>query len=1022
MKKTTILSTLLPVFFLAACGGAAVSGQNFVPEQPPVVGNIGDTNVSAVKETYAFGETFSVPTCYAVENGKDEKMAHVLYYPDGRTSGYATAKLDALGAYKLVYTHGETVKEVTFNVVSATVDTLFTPIENAKITANVSAQDWCDYDLNGAGVYVVGGTGSEAVGSFRYNGVINLREKTKNDAFIEFIGNSEGDTFAYGTVTVTLTDINDENNYIEIEVRDGAHLAGDECGHVSYVTAQACGKYTRVGYHAGRGAVHEHGTEIQASASGKRYEKRTTTNTVKLSYDAAENALYGNVGPETEDLHKVLDFDDKTMVDERYLWGGFSSDLVYMTVSLKTRFQSDEGTLLLTSVNGTSLAGEKANVSDISFDVDTQGYLKASLPNGAKGAKYPAFSAVAYDNYGRELGEAALKVVDPDGVAVACADGWFATEKTGRYTLVYSYAERTETGVFEKTESLFVTVEERTEALSYSLSSPVAGLTFSIGDKVLLSDGVAQGNVGNVTVKASVTLDGEPVDVIEFGFETYFYADGVGDYVITYSARDLVGNTATVKDGFRLLEPNAPIFEKSAVGTIAVKGEPFQVPLLNAYAYRRGGKFGVPVSVSFDGKDITDSLCFTADKSGEFALKYTAEYGGEREEETVWIKVVERTEETPFIEGYLRLNGFDIGYSELDDCLLEATFQTACAQFSLPVKDTFLSVTVEAEKWEAESLTVTFTDKYNAREKIQIKFAEYLLGGKRSMAAWLNGTLVASIEEIAEDGAVRLRETGICFDPETLSVTDGRGNLFGVAKTTSDGLPFNGFSSGYAYIELVAEGCKVKTETENGEVFTLFKISEHTVSSVASDRTPPSFIVAKNFASLITVKQGESFTVRDLWAYDVFSTDCLIELEIVAPDKKVVYSGVYSRGYSFKAEQIGSYKLRYIATDGNGRRATRDVTVISQAFGLPNITVSAPKTTANVGDAVTLEKPTYDETYVSVYLYIVRPDGARVTVLPDKKSGEYRYAYLDRGMHTVRYVAIDGASNVNVVEFSVEVK
>ena len=245
----------------------------------------------------------------------------------------------------------------------------------------------------------------------------------------------------------------------------------------------------------------------------------------------------------------------------------------------------------------------------------------------------------------------------------------------------------------------------------------------------------------------------------------------------------------------------------------------------------------------------------------------------------------------------------------------------------------------------------------------------------------------------------------------------------GKIATNYEGVSFNGFGSGYAYVYIWVDGATPKTEETVGSLLKLLKISEHTVSSNTEDRTPPSFILANDFSTLFTVKKGDTFKVKDVWAYDVFSKKCTLNLQILAPDGTAVYNGEYVRAYSFTAEQLGQYTVIYTALDANNRKATKTVKVSVQEFGMPEMTVDAPASTANVGDKVTFAEAEYDEENVSVYVYVVRPDGARVTIEPNaEREGALEYTYLEAGTHYIRYVAVDEFMNVYVKEFAVEVK
>ena len=1010
MKKKILIGILTSIMSLSTLGVVAVgvhtnwnffnvgAATNDVPIDPAEENVLkGNSALASIKTTYDLGTEFSAPACYAEVGGEEMEMSHTVTYPDGRTSSEKRIKLDVCGTYTIIYTYQDTKYEKTFTV-EAKVNTLFTSVGNTEISANVNGQAWNDNEINGVEVYVKGDMGSELEGTFEYNEAINLRNKTKNDAFIEFIGNSAGDSYAYGTVTITLTDAYDPDNYIVIEVRDGAAISGD-CGHWTFVTAQANGMYKKVGYNQQRSIMHEHGSILEASASGDLWRAELGNNTIGLSYDTGENALYASpasiMNAQTENLIKVLDFDDESMVGN-CIWNGFPSDMVYMSVTLTTRFQSDEGRLLITSLNGTSMSGESFEAKSYVFDVDTFGNDKTALPNGIKGKTYPAFDTTVYDNYGRYVGEADLKVTAPSGAEVPVSDGVFATGELGEYKLTYSCAKIT------ATETLTVTVEETEPTFTYTLNTPVGEL--KRGDKVVISDGVASGNLGKTNVTVKVLLNGAEVETIDRFGEEYFYAGSVGAYSIVYTATDLLGRQASVVDAFEIAPSLIPVINLPEIGKMNAVGELVQLPAIEAVVGMRNGDVYLPVSIYFDGTDITATRTYTPTTAGVHTLTFKATFNGVTTEEEINVYA---SDSATFIENYLYLDGYTAAYGETSTLTASGS---ASMQFGLPILQQFLGVTISVDTWSFDNVTLRYTDSLNNDEAFELTIKEK----NSKIVLFVNGEFASYLEE----SNTALSSIGLYFNPSTLEIYDGTRGVLAKVTHNLRGEEFKGFSSGSAYITMASEG---------EGIINLHKISADTVTADASDTNGPSFILGDCYSEKAHVYQNATYKVAEMSAYDVFS-DCTLTVVVSTPDG----TAVTLENNAFVASQLGDYTVTYTATDGNGNSTVKTTVVSVQQFAKPSLTVTAPATTATVGDTVQFADPSFYTDGATVYVYMVRPSGNVSLTRTENKEWDwssldyvytyyYEYTFTEAGTHCVRYAVVDEYGNVYVQEFTVEV-
>ena len=994
--------------------------------------------IEQFENSYLLNENFSVPYGKAIVDGSEQAVEHVLIYPDGRRTSYHEAKLDVYGEYKLKYyttIGGQEYSETkTFSVVAGDYTTLFTDLGGCTFTQNVTVGSWCDYDyFNGVKVDF-----DSTGGSFRYNGVIDLSTTTKYDEFISFITDmpewlTTADVGTAATrliqaVEIKLIDIHDENNYVYIN-------AADQDVYTTRVTTSVNDMYTPYGMVSGE--PNAFGPQIYSSLAGKPSGMPTASNAFQLSYVAQEKGLYGITYPERALAPKlILDYDDPTMVEQEYVWEGFTTNQVYMEVSVVPR-SANESSLIFMSIGGTDLSGDGNAVSkDVKINVDTFGYSENSLPKATVGREYPVFEATAYDNYGFKMSSVNVAIYDPDGAPTLLKNGRFTSTKAGRYAIVYTASNAYITG----SKTVYVEAGTEYDAPIYLISEEIVSEA-TVGQKISLYEGSTAGGIGNISVARTVKFGEAEIPVYNFGKEDYFYPTQSGDYVVTYTATDQIGNVGTFEKVISVSDGFIPVMELPNFSKVNLVGREVSLPRVSATAHKDEMTIFVPVEVYFDELDVTDTLTYTPQTAGTHTVKYVAKsLAGEAYDAVYEVEIqvndpaAESNSETPLplVDNYFWVDGFAKGYSNKAYRLTaDGSQETASAQFLTALPQDMLNLTFSitmkkvGENGETlssynnfEQVRVRLSDSESANEEIELTLERYTWGGKENVGLYVNGKFVARYD--TEFGGTKRFNFGYSYDPETLDLLDADGNVLVKLTGNSQGEAFTGFTSGRVYVTFECAGITGSSELE------IDSIGGQVMMQTAKDTTGPVLIGANDSISgSANVYVNEKYEFAKLRAFDVLDGEyCDVFVSIQKGGNYILVSQKLEKNSSFVFEEAGSYTLYYTAKDAGGTSVRRQVNIVAKDFVNPVLQVGKVPTRVGVGKTVTLPKATATDDSsalekITVYAYITNPSGVRKLI---SGKDEYKYTFTKAGTYVLRYVAMDDSGNEAVKEFTIVAK
>ena len=1030
MKKKALISFgLLGISALAATVAVGI----FSSDAEETV----SIQIEQLEDSYLLNETFSIPYGKAIVNGSEQSVNHVLIYPDGRQTSYSEATLDVYGEYTLKYyttINGEEYSETrTFSVVAGDYTTLFTDLGGCTFTQNVTVGSWCDYDYFSGVKVDFDSTG----GTFRYNGVIDLSTTTKNDAFISFITDmpewlTTADVGTAATrliqaVEIKLIDIHDENNYVYIN-------AADQDVYTTRVTTSVNDMYTPYGMVSGE--PNAFGPQIYSSLAGKPSGMPTASNAFQLSYDAQEKSLYGITYPERALAPKlILDYDDPTMVEQEYVWEGFTTNQVYMEVTVVPR-SANESSLIFMSIGGTDLSGAGTAVSkNVKINVDTFGYSENSLPQATVDREYPVFEATAYDNYGFKMSAVNVAIYDPDGNPTLLKNGRFTPTKEGRYSIVYTASNAYITG----SKTIYVEVGTEYDPPIYLVSDEIVSET-TVGQKISLYEGRTAGGIGEIAVVRTVTFGETEIPTYNFGKEDYFYPVQSGDYIVKYTVTDQIGNSGTFEKVISVSDGFVPVMEIPNFSKVNLVGRTVNLPRVSATVHKDEISCFVPVEVYFDETDITDTLTYTPQSAGTHTVKYVAKSVAGEEYDAVYevdIQVNDPTSQTnsgktlPFVDNYFWVDGFNKGYSDKAYRLAaDGSVATASAQFLTALPQDLLNLTFSITAKKAgtnneilsynnfEQVRVRFTDSEMANEEIMLTLERYTWGGTENVGLYVNGKFISRYD--TEFGGTQDKKFAYSYDPEKLELLDGDGNVLTKLTGNSQGEAFTGFTSGRVYVTIECVGITGNTELK------IDSIGSQMMMSNATDKTGPVLIGANDTISgSKTVYVNEKYEFATLRAFDVLDGEYRdVFVSIQKGGNFILVSQKLGKDSSFVFEEVGSYKVTYSARDAGGTLTSREVNVVVKDFVSPVIQVDNVPTSVKVGEAVTIPTATASDDSsspekITLYAYITNPNGVRKLI---REEENYTYTFTHVGTYVLRYVAIDDSGNESVKEFIIIAK
>lgn len=972
-----------------------------------------------LEESYDVGERLNLPKGTFTVDGKNYEAVTTLYYPDGTVTAADSVTLKTEGRYTLEYTCTQTgqAEEYTFTVDK---DLIEFDGEGLIKSSSVYGKDESVYDTGLTGLNVE----LYANETMNFNQVIDLNDFAAGESIFKMYVIPE--TLGYynaRTLKFRFTDIYDPDNYVDVyasamQVAEPEKETNVTKFNTTYLLGGANGQVpTGIEWRNTDGTLY---TVHQANLFGflapvspygyKNKQENVGKEYLELGFDLNEKTVTSTSSEGKSNV--VVDLDAEYMNTK---WKGFTTGEVRLSVTAREyRTNKIPYRMIFTEIGGAELKGTEDKEGP-EITVDFGEYEENNLPEAFKGEEYPVFDFTAYD-YFTEVKSTSVKVFyDYNSSArkeATIKNGKFVPDRTGQYTIEYTATDYY--GNENKKTVEILSVLPKKPALDIS-SERVTEV--SAGDTVQIADVSASGGSGELKVTV-VAKNGEHEAEITDG---KFTADYAGEYTITYTAADFLGNTAeeeykvTVKD-----DKKPEILDDACLPKYLLEGFEYKVPVPTGLSYGAGTqKTNVTVRIT-DGNGTTECTTgrhtFKADQNGKAEIKYIVTDKNGTTEKSYTLPVLTVKNGTGYDLSKYFYSDTVTAEARQNDILLSAasgTKEQTVEFVNAVITDGLnLGVKVNSAENNFSSFSIYLTDAENENISIRLQFVKGADAGSDSYMIYNGDDKLLIDPSFYNDEEIAL----------TYSESDRNIHIVNAAAKiteTVSGETFEGFPGKKVYVRFVFE------EVSGAARISVSKINSQLMSNYSGDSVKPMVYIFGEYAKKYSL--NDTIPVLNALAGDVIDPSPDVTVTLTDHNGEIVTSvdGVRLENVSaeevlyFKAEKYGNYLLTYTATDEAGKTTTYYRAINVEDIVPPEIQVNGEiaetvKTGSDVAVPFAFVTDNLDEAPMLLRI-LVLPDGSQ-TILSETADA-FRAIYS--GVYRLRYIAWDSEGNFSMTEFTV---
>lgn len=984
---------------------------------------------------YGLGEKLALSGGKITVDGQTYTLQTTLVYPSGAKTSYKEAILREVGEYTLQYFYQ--VGDEKIIVTTKTFQTVITPTNyfrttgEASLQANVDSKSYALDKRNGVEVTFQNPTDTAVWAT-----PIDVSDNTKKDTLFELIVSPELEGIAEMTgYTVRLTDSQNPDIWINLYFEAAAwgyeqnsmlHISTNTTEGITYGNSWTYGPQDGVDIYNPNSFTHIGRCGVYGKINN------CPVMITRIYYDAVENAIYAKTYHDYKldgFLTMLVDLDDPAIVSDAFVWNGFPSGKANLQVQADV---TQTAHILFYKVDDTTLSGNKISADQYTTAIDVK--TPETAFNGVVGAEYPVFEASASDNYGnvyQNLDVSVYAINEANGKKTyryfPVKNGYFETPVAGEYTVEYSF---TDYYGEKRVKTITVTVEEANGEISY-VGNPQMQTAYQTSEIISLYEGEVQGAIGEYSVQKEILFyeDGaqtpQTVQAENYGMQDFIRFEKSGRCEIRYTVTDSLNREFEgVVYEFAVNKPTGVTANTPSLPKAVFVGETFVLPSLTAYDYQSGEKSAAVIKTFVNGTDVSDTMAYAVQTTDALTVSYQTASGVVLFEGVV--QVAEKISEA-YCENFFVYENMTAGCVVNADESVSYMLTTigrgnGTASFirKVSVSDLSLSLTTILNKSNCDNIVVTFTDSVNADETVKFTLKKGTMGSKSVCELYINeqvgakrdGVMAGSLDGSSTD-PVKLK-----YVPDELAVEDYAGDIVAVIQSYANGDKFNGFTSGFAYIDVEF----VNAASDFEIVYT--SIGNQAFTNAPADTTGPS-INFGNDTMMKVVEYGSTVVLKKPSVADVYSQNVTLNVTVVVTktngERVTVYNGEALDEMPLVINEYGIYVITWMASDGRNTLPIRQSIEILDTDA-PTLTLKEkPKTSYSVGETVYFPIATVKDggNYV---ISIEQITSGKCFTAKKTESGDFTFTFRGSGNYRIVYIAFDENMNRTEYEFNVVVK
>lgn len=1013
MRKKTLKKGKAAIVFLslAILFGCVIGG---VCLQAPTV-RAEATFSEILLPTYGtVGEEIAIPEVWVEVDGTEVKTTATVVYPDGSLHRVTKFTPTTTGNYTVEFVGEKDGKRYSKKKSVLVFVNTFTTSDSKSTIAYGQHPTYTHLD----GLVTSLSDGAKLL----YNQTIDFTEKTENDTLLSLaLTPTEIGVADVGTMSVKFTDIYDPTNnvtlwvgktssdnvrYLRVKVNDGT----ENCG-LERTSDTASATYTILtNYYNGKNyKVHKNswGSYLSFSFTGSRIDSEK----LYISMDYEEKRLFVRRN-ETEAWSLVSDLDDSRIYND--VFTGFKSGKAYVEIWAES-YNTSRFNFVVDEIDGQDVLNTAEKVEPIKPTIDVA-YPDGELPHAVVGGTYPIFDMQASVPTGNA---ASLDISVYYGyysgskVMLPIVDGRFETPFVGIYTVL---AEATDK--FGQTTEVLIDVEcFDVEKLSATVVDDSEG-EWITGERVTVSELLLSDSYdgAEISVKKKAVLAGEPSVEYEITESSFLPLVG-GDYKIVYSCSNFT-ETVTAEYTVKVTDSKKPIMlQTPALPKYLIKNAQYAFPVLTGRIFDNGSDVTAQIVVKENGAGngvvVAANEKYTVGDCESLEIIYTCVNGTESSVYTKTVPVVDvgYGEKLDLTKYFYKLDGdYAVTASKDRTTFFAAAGERLHTEF---IRELIAhGLNVKLGNLSGGELNVYLTDRDNANERVRLTYKN--MDAKTQF--FVNGEYALTLTTYLKEKTIEFS-----YDNRTFELAPESADGYTVSSY-ENGKPFEGFSSGYVYLEFEL------TEGKTDSSFDLMHVWGQQINSSKYDLVRPYYedTALKGKQSL-----GADYTLKTTRFSDVLDPSISVSVSVIAPDKTYVTATdgtvlknltSLDRDYIIKLTSYGQYFVEYVLEDGNGNMVESGGYAITVADSVsPTITLSDVPTEGKIGKGIKLATYTLSDDKslaenITAFTVVKAPTGAFSKV----DSGELTCTVA--GVYTVYVYAMDEMNNATMVSYTIRVK
>ncbi len=970
-------------------------------------------NNEQVTESYFLGSEFTLPEAKLTVNNKTVDANVSLIFPDGSAKRAQKIVLDQIGTYVLKYSatvDGKPYgKEVPFVVRG---DMLTYSKETTKI-GYATNENTSDPSAEYLTVALAQGD------TLKFSQLIDVSNITKDDTLIDlFISPTTVGIVDFDKLYYQFTDSQNPDIYLKVRlIRAGSgigyFLAGGNDQEMKGYELLSKGNKLHVNNQFGA-AFHYAAFD---GLDGLLQPVNINEYDVKLRYDAPTRTTYFING--ARGMTMIVD-QDSTLYYES-LWTGFPSGKVSLSMWAEN-YNSANATFCITSVRGIDISAYGKKFEETEPPVITIDTEYEDMPIAKVGGTYPVPHATAIDEYSGIVDvdvDVYYNYSSANAVNLEIVDQKFATLKNGYYSIVYTAVDR----YGNKAEKV-LSVRAGDEIPQITLSPLFSPLeTVVVGELAQIqSEFDVAGGSGNKTISIQISNGNDVYQITDNSFRP----EKAGEYTVTYTATDYVGNTREYSYTFSTTLPTKPsLIDEVVMPQVLISQQPYALPVVYANDYRTGTLVRALCEIEVTDANGTnsyntgDTFIPSVTNNGDsvsIAFKYDGETLKTIEIPTILAWIDEEGSTRLQEQNYFYGQGFTATKSD-SGVLINLTQADAEWTFANTVVYEGFSIQLTAmpDATFYSGYELTLVDATNPKNAVKMQIV------KQGDVALFSVYSRDEVFEMHTDIFQQSIKLGYSADRFTANRTGLK-----PIKTIYDET-FNGFATPKVYVKLrlidAQEGAQYKVVSISGNVFT----------GKARDQIQPLVTILGDYGGSYAI--GSEYTINSAVASDVLSPNVKFTMTLRSPSGNFVtdVNGTVLNNvdptvtYKIVLEEYGQYVVTYTAEEDtsfiprpNPYNFISGINVVD--LTAPEITFDgAFKTSAKVQDVLVIPDFEVSDNLsslenITLIKYVINPHGSMINLL-DGNSIKAQHV----GAYKFVIMAIDEIGNVKTVTATVTV-